>query len=81
MDSIDFVISGHDSGRPRSFYSKHKRQEVDLSERAISDDTIDSHSFVLLVVADEMLRRSNDVLLLNAIAIFSCERTREIRVF
>lgn len=81
MDSVDFIISGHHRGRPCNFYRKHKRQEVDLSERSISNNAIDSHSFVLLVVADEMLRRSNDILLLNAIAIFSCERTGEMRVF
>lgn len=81
MHVVDFVVSSHDTPRSSSFDSNHEWHQVDLPQSAVSDDGADSHTLMLLVIADKVFETCCNVFFLNAVAVRASQNTREQGIF
>ena len=81
MKTVDLVVRRHYRRRLCFLDAKHERHQIDLAQGSISHNAIDSHTLMLLIVADKVFRGSKDVFVLDSIAIFSTECTGQEGIF
>ena len=81
MKSIDLVVRSHYRCRSCFLDAKHERHQVDLAQGSIGYDAINSHTLMLLIIADKVFWSSQDVFVLDSIAIFSTEGARQKGIF
>ena len=57
VDAVHLVVAGHDGHRLRLLHGNLKALHVNLADRALGDDAVNSHTVVLTVIAKIMLDR------------------------
>ena len=81
MKTIDLVVRSHYRRRSCFLNAEHEWHQIDLAQGSIGHDAIDSHTLMLLIIADKMLWGSNDVFVMDSSAIFSTEGTGQEGIF
>jgi hypothetical protein len=81
MYTIHFIVRCHYSVRTPKGDGNLKWEQIYFPERPISNDRTDSHTLMLLIIADEVLESRADISLFQSPAIMPRENTRQDWVF
>jgi hypothetical protein len=81
MCAVDLVVRGHDASRGTDAHGELEWHQIDLAHGAHSHDAIHCQSLVLLIIADEMLQRRRNALLLDTLGHVAGQVTGQHAVF
>ena len=73
MYAVDSVVGSHDRFWVAEPCREHERQEIDFSQRTLSNDGIDCHAFMFLIVTNKMLDSSAYMFILEPIDVACCK--------
>ena len=71
--AVDSVVGSHDRFWVAEPRREHERQEIDFSQRTLSNDGIDCHTFMFLIVTNKMLDSSAYMFILEPIDVACCK--------
>src|SRR4029077_10222005 len=81
MRAVEFIVRVHDRSYLRRAHRRFERRQVNLAQRALADDHINTPPIILLIISREVLGRSNNSLSLDTTDERNYHLCRQKRIF